>query len=223
MDAQTYNLTLRDIRAKLATLLEQAVQKRNEQRAKLIAVHQSAGDYSQEYLQKQLATIEASIAASNADLHERARSILEDWSQTMQARFEQPLDLTDPVISSAINLITVAGHQLPHEDLTRLVDGFRGNPAALRALRAVFEAQDLSRGVEMVRTRTYEPAIAMIAITGAADAAFRSNGSLNNLAYEASRVFAYEGLEFDRVVDDAGFTETMRAGAGLPPIPGVSS
>jgi len=217
MDAKEYRLTLLDIRANLRTLLKDAVTARDGQREKLAAVHALSRDYNAEYLERKLQEVEAEIAASNAKLHQRAQKILENWAETIQARFEQPIELT-PELTAAINLVTVAGHQLEHQDLRGLADQFRGSPAALRALRAAFEAQDLPAGVELVRARTYEPGPAMIALQGAVNVAFRDNGSLNAVAVEAWRVFEKEGLEFERTVDQQGVTDALRAGAGLPPL-----
>lgn len=221
MDAKEYNLTLRDHRARLQRLLADAVKARDGHRAKLKGIHELSRDYSQEFLERKLQQAEAEIERSNAELHARAQRILEDWSKDMQTRHEQPLDLSDPTISSAINLISLAGHQIEHRDLTGMVDQFRGNPAALRGLRAVFEAQDLPQGVQLVDARTYEPAVAVAALKRTIDAAFKDNGSLNAIAVEAWRVFEKEGLEFPRMVDEAGVDEALRAGAGLPPIPQV--
>lgn len=218
MDSKEYNLRLRDIRANLQTLLEKAVKARDGYRAKLAALHERARDYSQEYLQKQIEQIEAEIATSNAELHKQADRILDDWSEAMSTRHQQPIDLSDPAITAAINLISLAGHQLTYEDLTGLVDQFRGNPAALRALRAVFETQDLPSGVRLVEKRTYDPAGAILALKSAIDNAFKANGSINAIAVEAWRVFEKEGVEFPRMVDEAGVDEALRAGAGLPPL-----
>lgn len=82
----------------------------------------------------------------------------------------------------------------------------------------MFEAQGLPQGVQLVEARTYDPAAAVLALKRAIDGAFKDNGSINQIAYHASKVFEVEGFDFERTPDPQGVMDALRAGAGLPPI-----
>ncbi len=46
--------------------------------------------------------------------------------------------------------------------------------------------------------------------------AFVREGNLNSLASAVSKIAALEGMDFSKMVDEAGSDDAMRAAAGLP-------
>lgn len=221
MDIKEYHLTLKDHRAVLETILEHQVAARQKHREALakLATQEAASDYTADYLNRRRAEADAELRAAHDAALAETQAAIDKLMGTVQEQYEAPIDLSEPQLATAINLVNVAGAQLEHHDLKRLVDTFTGSPPSLRALKAVFQARGLTTGVELVSNRLYEPALFGQRLNELARQAFQQNGSLNAIGYELRKLYQAEGLDFPRDggnVDPQGVLDAVNRGAGLP-------
>lgn len=52
---------------------------------------------------------------------------------------QEPLDISDPKLQSAINVLSLVGNKMTFADQASLLESFRGSPAALRFLQSAFQ------------------------------------------------------------------------------------
>lgn len=57
---------------------------------------------------------------------------------------EQTLDINSPKIQNAVNVLSLMGKNLTYADAASMLEGFRGDPAALRFIKSAFEKQGLN-------------------------------------------------------------------------------
>ena len=63
----------------------------------------------------------------------------------------EPLDIHDPRIQNAVNVISLVGRNLTYADQISMLEGFRGNPAALRFVQSAFQKVGLNYGAEKAK------------------------------------------------------------------------
>lgn len=81
------------------------------------------------------------IAERNRVCHGLARAMrpaLETIKQN-NSPAEEPLDISDPKLQSAINVLSLVGNKMTFADQASLLESFRGSPAALRFLQSAFQ------------------------------------------------------------------------------------
>ena len=61
---------------------------------------------------------------------------------------DEPLDINDPKIQNAINVISLMGKNLTYTDQISMLESFRGNPAALRFIQSAFKKNGMSYAAE---------------------------------------------------------------------------
>ena len=61
---------------------------------------------------------------------------------------DEPLDIHDPKIQNAINVISLMGKNLTYTDQISMLESFRGNPAALRFVQSAFKKNGLTYAAE---------------------------------------------------------------------------
>lgn len=221
MDAKTWNIHIKDRFFNLESFTRKQVDRRNKLRERRLELQKqaSSGDYSNEYMERLFAQLDREQAENAEAAYAEALEHIGKLVETMQSRYAEPLDLADPALSNALNIITLTGGNIEHAELVKLVDTFTGSPAALKTLRSVFERQDMGAGVELVNQRLYEPAFVAQRLAETAEQAFRQSGSLNGWASEVNKYAQREGLTFPKdggTIDPAGAYAAMRRGAGLP-------
>lgn len=57
---------------------------------------------------------------------------------------EQPLDINNPKIQNAINVMSLLGKNLTYADQASILESFRGDPASLRFIKSAFEKNGLT-------------------------------------------------------------------------------
>lgn len=100
------------------------------------------------------ATLERERAAAREErdrvCHALARS-MRPALETVKANnslADEPLDIHDPKIQNAINVISLMGKNLTYTDQISMLESFRGNPAALRFIQSAFKKNGMSYAAE---------------------------------------------------------------------------
>ena len=89
---------------------------------------------------------ERAIADRDRICHALARS-MRPALETVKANnslADEPLDINDPKVQNAINVISLMGKNLTYADQISMLEGFRGNPAALRFIQSAFRKNGLT-------------------------------------------------------------------------------
>ena len=61
---------------------------------------------------------------------------------------DEPLDINDPKIQNAINVLNLMGKNLTYTDQISMLESFRGNPAALRFIQSAFKKNGMGYAAE---------------------------------------------------------------------------
>jgi hypothetical protein len=100
------------------------------------------------------ATLERERAAAREErdrvCHALARS-MRPALETVKANnslADEPLDINDPKIQNAVNVISLMGKNLTYTDQISMLESFRGNPAALRFIQSAFKKNGMSYAAE---------------------------------------------------------------------------
>lgn len=217
--AEGYQIVLRERFDALEKFLRGQVDARQKHRQELTRLRESR--FEPEYLEEQIANAAARFREANAAALPKALELVGALVETISERHQDPLDLTDPRLSTALTTISTIGPRMDHADLARLVDQFVGDPAALRALLAGFESVGLTTAIGLVTSKLYHPADVKHRLSSVVQEVFRGDGaSLNFLASEVGKVAAKEGLPFPKdgqaLIDPEGAVMAVRMATGLP-------
>ncbi len=185
-----------------------------QRRAKL---KQQKDVYSADYIERELSKVEKEEKLNREEAWTKANELLENLYNTLQERYNEPLDLSDTRLPVVFDLLELGGPKLERSELAGVVEQFIGNPAALKALRAVFDNLGLDDTV--VSEWIYSPGDILTALKEQADWAFRQGNSINGFATAVNKIAKKEGMTFPKdggTIDPGGVTDSMRAAAGLP-------
>lgn len=217
MDAKSWKIVLKSRLYDLESLLKKQATARNVYRDSVAKLLSQSAVYAEEYIEAKLAELRQELDAIHAKGREEANVLIEKLVSEMEARHAEPVDLTDPALTNLMSIINLAGTQLPHEEVTKAVETFVGNPASLKVLAALFEAKDMPYALEKTREKLYFPGDVQKVLMTQADDSFRFDGSLNAMATKLAQIAAREGVEYgDRLPDPVGADNVMRQAAGLP-------
>lgn len=222
MDKHTWEIYIRDGFYNLQSFMKEQVKARDAYRKANADLREleKTGDYKPEYIEKKRSEIDSDFRVKNAAAYKNALDLIGKLTGTMQTRYSEPLDLSDPALTNALNVINLAGANLDHLELNKIIDSFTGNPAALKTLRSVFQKQGMSKAEERANSLLYEPAFVEQRLREVADSSIRQGGSLNAFAGEINKLAVKEGMSFPLdgggSIDPVGVAEAFRAGAGLP-------
>jgi hypothetical protein len=204
--------TLNKLNLKAAAIKE-------DYRKKLSTLETQKNTYSGEYLEKQRAEAEQAMKNSLQGLHNEFTGQAEKLF-TALTELNNSLDLTDPKLTTALNLINTIGSGLVGSDfetstIDKINSQFAGDQSALKILRSAYQAKNIPFTQDL-DAQIYNLTDAIHQITLRADAAFLQGQSINALAGIESKYAALEGFtDFEKLPDPTGFDEAMRAGAGL--------
>lgn len=222
MDSKTWRLTLRDHLSMLGSFLSEQAKTRDEyrqQHAKL-ANRELMRHYTQEYIQDEVNKLDKQQRQANDAGGLKAAEMLNDLFRDAQRRRDEPLDLADKNLSTALAVIRAGGQKLGGGELKGIVNGFVGNPAALRTLRSIFENLVMPWGVAEVDRFIYEPTLVEQQLRDLVLTTFQMGGSLNTFSSALNKFAEKEGQRFpldsdSSLIDQAGADETLRRAAGL--------
>ncbi len=203
----------------IGKLLRQMAQARQDTRATIAKLEAQRKDYSAEYakavLEPQITKTRAGLQAAQLETFEKLAQLLEELSQAAVAKQAQ-LDLNNVAWANALKLIELSGPDMDTETILKINASFAGDQAALRALRDVYKAHKVvyNGGLDQ---QIYDPESAFGRLRDHLYPTFLREGSLNALSTAISKVAALEGIQFPKMVDEAGAESAMRTAAGLPP------
>jgi len=148
--------------------------------------------YSADYIRQELEKIENEERNNRESAWTKANELIEGVYNAMQERHNESLDLEDIRFLNALNLINLAGPKLDRTELTGIIDQFTGNPAALRALRAVTDNLGIKSASDLINERLYSPADVLTSLKEQSDWAFRQGNSLNSFATSVNKIVKKE-------------------------------
>lgn len=206
----------------LESFMNGVVEQRARHRAELVSLREKAatGDYTQEYLDKEQARLDQALQARNQEAYQKSLELIGKLAETAQAAYDRPVDLNDPALQAALNIVNLTGGDMDLQELEKLVSQFIGVPPALKTLRSIFQKQEMDAGVNLVNERLYDPGLAQASLSDQAHQAFSQGGSLNGFGYVVNGIAKKEGLAFpsngDSSIDPQGVLDSVWQGAGLP-------
>ncbi len=222
---EAYRSLVQDHLSTLELFLRKQATERETYRKQRASIVENQNGFLPEVAEKQLTDLDSKTRQKWAAAYEEVCGLIESLVTGSQARYEEPLDLSDPSIIPALTIIQTVSTALPFEGLKRLIDSFTGNPAALKILNAAFEGRGMTAGVELVKQRLYDPAFVEVRLKEVAVISIGQGGSLNAFAGEVNRLMAIpEGMTFPldngESIDPQGVLISMRKAAGLLDTPG---
>ena len=108
-----------------------------------VAVREKSGNWSPNAIRKGR---EDAIAERDRVIHALAHA-MRPAMETVKANnnyADQPLDINSPKIQNAINVMSLMGKNLTFADQASILEGFRGDPAALRFVQSAFKKNGLN-------------------------------------------------------------------------------
>jgi hypothetical protein len=197
----------------LGQINEKATKAKNNHRSRLAEIEKQKVNFSEEYLKDLQGKAQADMQAANQALYGDAMTQIEKLKSAL-VELHSSLDLGNPALTNALSLISVVGPDLGVENILRINAPFAGDQPSLRLLQAAYRAKGVAFDGGLDK-QIYDPETAIQAIGSQVYAALQQGGSLNALAGAVGKLAAFELLEFETFPDTVGFSEAMRAGAGL--------
>jgi len=204
----------------LQNALKSEVAARSADRASERQWADSSATYSAQHIEGEIAAIKARAGERNNALYKRVLELIDALAAAVDQRYAEGVDLSDQALATALNLIALAGPKISPVELGKLVEQFRGDPAALRMLRAVFENHEHEAGIALVNGMLYSADDVRRILQSAAGLAFLNQQSLNAFASYVSGFAQKEGETFPLdnagMLDPEGLEVAMWQAAGLP-------
>lgn len=219
MDKSTLKMIVREGFFTLNQLNKKAVQIKDAYRKHLSDFEAQKQTYSADYLEARRVEAEATMKNGFQALHAEFEKEGEKLF-TALTELHNSLDLADPKLQTALNLINTIGPDLVGSDLEsstieKINAQFAGDQSALKILRSAYQAKNLSFNGN-IDSQIYNLTDAMLKITNQAGETFLQGQSINALAGVEAKYAALEGYaDFETLPDPTGFTEALRQGAGL--------
>lgn len=166
------------------------------------------------------AEIEKLINAAQSDYSSKLGSIgqevnksLDDLSLLINER-DSELDLSNPALTNALNLIQTVGKKLPYETILQINENFLFDQPSLRVLQAAYKAADIA-GTGNLEEMIYSPGELIANLKKDVDQTFNQDGSLNYFNSRFSKIAVLEGQPVELTPDQEGVYAAMRRGAGI--------
>jgi len=151
--------------------------------------------------------------------HEGIEKRLDELRSLINDR-DKKLDLSNPDLNNALELIKLINPGIEnieknHELAKQINSNFFDQPSR-RALLMAYQAQGASTaGLE---AQVYNADKTIDNLKKLAYQALIQDGSLNTFANDVSKLAVIEGINIEKMPDQAGFEDAIRAGAGLPAV-----
>ena len=123
---------------------------------------------------------------------------------------DEPLDVNDPKVQNAVNVISLMGKNLTHSDAISMLESFRGNPAALRFVQSAFKKNGMAYAAEQagemmkpISSRAIADMSEVLAFHDYAEAQGRLDFPVERAAWTKS--------EFGRQYDRMGYNPDTKA------------
>jgi hypothetical protein len=207
--------TVKEQLARINDMISQAVTAKETYRKAMDGVNALSRDYSAEYLAAKKQEVVNAYAVNNQGIYANMATRLETLKGALLELHSQ-LDLTDPALRTALDLVKAAGSELDGDTVRMINSQFVGNQPALQCLQAAYRAAGTRYDGGLDR-QIYNAEDAIAALGNFAKAALQQQGSLNALGSAFVKVASLEGYGgYDGTPDPVGAMEAMRRGAGLP-------
>ena len=204
----------------LEKILRQTAQARQDLKSTIVKLNKQRKDYSEErakeFIDPQIKKAQNGMSALHLAGYEKALGLLDQLNGLAVAKHSK-LKLDNPAWQNALKLIELSGAGLDSETVNNINSNFTGDQPALRALRDVYKANGVVYDGELDK-QIYDPESAFEHLGEWAYNSFIKEGSLNRFASAINKVASMEGIEFPKMVDEAGSDDVMRAAAGLPDV-----
>lgn len=201
----------------LEKLLRSIVDARKGQKKALADLEIRRKDFSEDgaklYIDPEINKANGNFSALYNDAFTKAVGILEEL-KALAIQKQSTLDLTSPALATALKVIELAPGKLDGDMLRKINANFTGNQPVLRVLQAVYAAKGFAYDGG-ISDQVYEVEPVFDSLKEYAFMTLVQNGSLNMFSTAISKIAAKEGIEFPVMVDDMGFENAARRGAGL--------
>lgn len=204
--------------AELETILRSVLGARVTFKQVISKLDASRKDYKEDYInayilpEKQKAREQ--VKALEQSSYERVSVLLKDLEALAIAKAQNLDYLKSPEWSGLLQTISMAGDKLNSDTVRVMVNQYAGNQAALRSLRDILQARVSYDG--KISDLIYEPETAYENLREWAFSSLIQDGSVNSFATKLSKIAALEGIDFPATIDENGFNNSVRRGAGLP-------
>ena len=170
--------------------------------------------YSQEFLEKEIQKVKSDFAAKMTTVNDDIANRLEELRTLIQDR-DSVLDLSNPSLGNALNLIQVIGSALTYESAQQINAGFLHDLSALRAIRTAYQSRGATN-TGKIDDLIYNADEVIEGLKTLAYDGFVRDGSINFFAGKLSKFAALEGATVEALPDMQGVNDSFRRGAGLP-------
>lgn len=209
-----HRLQIKDRLAEIKSAFSGVLAAREELKKQKIRLSTSSDQFTADYIYQLLQREQTTANNAYLSHYNKAARALDQMNQVVETSHKL-IDLMDPRLAAAIEIIRAAGTKLTHETAARLVNEFSGDQPALVILQEVLKgvSDSVDGGVDKM---IYEP---MTAFRNAGEAIrdhmLSEDGSLNRAARSISFIAQREGCEFPEVFDPEEVDRAARRAAGL--------
>lgn len=197
----------------LEKTLREAVAARQTYKSELAKLERQKDTYSEEYLNEKTKKARQQLRAVQREQHEEMVRLLTGLQEKVEEKHGS-LNLDNMAYQGALKTIELAGSKLPADVINNINSSLKGNMPALKAIRAVYEAQDMAYTGD-IDEYIYDIPDTYDSLRRQSHDSIVQEGSLNSLATSISKAVKREGFEFPTMVDEDGFQDMMRQASGL--------
>jgi hypothetical protein len=223
---ETNRMIVKEQFSHLEGIVKKGKEAKNAYSQALAGINALSKEYNPDYIAAQKQKAANTYGANSQGLYTSAMDHLEKLKGALLELNDQ-LDLTDPALKTALDLVKVAGSELSYADVAKINSSFVGNQPALRVLQAAYKAAGIKSdgGLDHM---IYDPESAVGVLGQYAQAALVQDGSVFSFGVAVGKIAKLEGVDFPEgnpfpSMVDQPFTgdltraaEAMRIAAGLP-------
>jgi hypothetical protein len=179
---------------RLEQIVKAAKAAENSYAAHLAEVNGLSTDYNTEFLAGKKQKIQNDFLVTKRMLYEDSKKQFEKL-KTALLEFHSSLDLSDPALQTALELIKNVGNGLGYENVAKINAQFSGNQPALRILQAAYKAAGVVSDGGLDK-QIYDPSSAITELDKFAYAALNQDGSVFKFGVAIGKIAALENVPF---------------------------
>ena len=170
-----------------------------------------AGKSDIAFIDQKIADIKANAYGKTNGHYEALNLMNIELGQMLSEKSMQPLDLNDPKLTAALQLISLG--KLDYTQANGIAQQFIGNQTALKLLQRTFQEKGITSGIEKL---VYDPQAYQDAIREHIYNATHQGGTSGGLINILAKLAKLEGIELEGL-DPAFIGDAARKSAGLAP------
>ena len=191
-----------------------ATEAKNAYRKRLAEIEAQKENFVPEYISGLQEKERTDLQAANQKLYSEFMTQLEKLENAL-SELDNSLDLVDPGLTTALDLIKNVGKDLGVENVLRINSQFSGNQPVLKVLQSAYKAAGLAYDGGLDK-QIYNFSSSIKAIGQQAEGTFLRGDSINTIAGVICKLAKLEGYQdFETLPDVIGVDDAMRRGAGL--------